>query len=71
MKTRKQVADKLAQVYRARFNGDVQAGFDEQRRVYYIQGEGLPACKELRAQYPNGWCLLDYFTPRYAREITQ
>ena len=50
-----------------RFNGKVWADFDPDKRKYYIRGEGLPAAKELRDRYPNGWSLLAYFTPREAR----
>lgn len=67
--TREEVETRLGVYYSARFGGKVWSLFDYQRRVYCIRGDCLPAHESLRTQHPNGWSLLDYVTPKIAREL--
>lgn len=69
--TREQVIKRLAEHYSELFEGKVWAGYDDSKRAYYIQGEGLPAKPELRDMYPNGWSLLSYLKPSEARRVIQ
>lgn len=57
--------------YSDKSKGDVWAGFDYQKRKYYIRGEGLEPHPDLKQLYPNGWSLLDFFTPKEARKIAK
>ena len=72
--TREQVAKQLGEFYSRRLtkqtgkSAKVWSYFDEQKRAYVIRGENLPAHPDMEAQYPNGWSLLDYLTPRQARQ---
>lgn len=59
----------LAKHYSEKFKGDVRCQYDDQKRAYCIQGSNLPSHPDLRAQYPNGWELLDFIKPSRAREI--
>lgn len=73
--SRQQVAEQLGEFYSRRLTNqtgkpaNVWSYFDEQKRAYVIRGENLPAHPDIEAQYPNGWSLLDYLTPREARQV--
>lgn len=69
MLTRNQVIAGLAAHYSKKLGGKVWAGWDDEKRAYYIQGEGLPPHPDLKAQFPNGWSLLDYIKPTAARTL--
>jgi hypothetical protein len=64
-----QIIEKLAEHYSRKLNGKVWAAWDEQKRMYSIRGEGLPAHPDLQSQYPNGWSMLDYISPSDARKL--
>jgi hypothetical protein len=69
MLTRKVVESALAAHYSQKFAGNVWALYDVSKRAYVIQGEGLPAAKNVQQLYPKGWSLLDYITPADAQNI--
>lgn len=68
--TRDEVARRLQIYYRARFSGgSLSVYFDEMKRAYCVTGSGLDPHESMRAQYPNGWSLLDYDKPAKARKL--
>jgi hypothetical protein len=68
MLSREEIARRLTVYYRARFSGgSLWAYYDDQKRAYCVQGEGLDSHESLRAQHPNGWCMLHYEKPSEAR----
>lgn len=66
---REAIAKALGEHYSRKMNGKVWSAWDESKRAYSIQGEGLPAHPDLKDKYPNGWSMLDYIAPSKAREI--
>jgi hypothetical protein len=67
--TRDEIAAALAKHYSAKLNGKVWSYWDEAKRAYAIQGENLPPHPDLKAQYLNGWSMLDYIKPAEAHKI--
>jgi len=69
--TREYVAKWLGLYYTRKLGGKVWSSFDTSKRAYEIRGEGLPAHPDMKAQYPNGWAMLDWVKPTEARRLVQ
>lgn len=66
---RAKVCAAVAKYYTEVLKGKVWCVFDTSKRKYEIRGEGLPAHRDLAANYPNGWSMMDHLTPKDARAI--
>ena len=62
--TRQSRINKVSAHFTAKFGKKCWAGYDEQKRKYFVRGENLPAAPEVAHIYPNGWSLLDYLTAK-------
>ena len=52
------------------YQNKLWVSYDESKRAYCLRGENLPPNPTLADVYPNGWGLLDYVSPKLARELT-
>ena len=64
---REEVAKLLGEYYTQKMGGQIYCVFDPVKRAYKIVGHGLLAAPSMRSQYPNGWEMLDWIKPTYAR----
>ena len=69
--SRSEVSAFLAGFYSHKLSGKVWCAYDDGKRAYCIRGEGLPACAELRHQYPRGWSMMDWVKPAIARHMME